>query len=83
MTRSRDFAMVAALALVLAVTGRAWPDGRKEAAPTAKPHVKVYALGELATRAGDHHVIVSDAIFEVIYKGLATEPKAQRRHRVH
>jgi transposase len=36
-----------------------------------------------APRAGDHHVIVSDAIFEVIYKGLATEPKTQRRRRVH
>ena len=35
-----------------------------------------------ATRVGDQHVIVSDAIFEVIYKGVATAPKATRR-RVH
>ncbi len=31
------------------------------------------------TRVGDQHVIVSDAIFEVIYKGVATAPKAKRR----
>lgn len=35
-----------------------------------------------ATRVGDQHVIVSDAIFEVIYKGVATAPKTRRR-RVH
>jgi transposase len=35
-----------------------------------------------ATRVGDQHVIVSDAIFEVIYKGVSTAPKVQRR-RVH
>lgn len=35
-----------------------------------------------ATRVGDQHVIVSDAIFEVIYKGVATAPRAKRR-RVH
>ena len=35
-----------------------------------------------ATRVGDQHVIVSDAIFEVIYKGVATAPKTKRR-RVH
>jgi transposase len=35
-----------------------------------------------ATRVGDQHVIVSDAIFEVIYKGVATAPKTTRR-RVH
>jgi hypothetical protein len=28
---------------------------------------------------GDQHVIVSDAIFEVIYKGLSTPPKKPRR----
>jgi len=28
---------------------------------------------------GDQHVIVSDAIFEVIYKGLTTPPKKPRR----
>lgn len=33
-------------------------------------------------RVGDQHVIVSDAIFEVIYKGVATTPKP-RRPRVH
>ncbi|MBM4073320.1 MAG: hypothetical protein FJ271_31015 [Planctomycetes bacterium] len=54
MTRSRDWALVAALALLLAVTGRVWPDGRKQtAASKDKQQVKVYALGELATRAGD------------------------------
>lgn len=35
-----------------------------------------------ATRAGDQHVIVSDAIFEVIYKGVSVAPRAPRR-RVH
>jgi transposase len=35
-----------------------------------------------ATRVGDQHVMVSDAIFEVIYKGVATAPKTTRR-RVH
>lgn len=54
MTRSRDWALVAALAMVLAVTGRVWPDGRKDtAAPKGTQQVKVYALGYLATRAGD------------------------------
>ncbi len=31
------------------------------------------------TRVGDQHVIVSDAIFAVISKGVATAPKAKRR----
>lgn len=35
-----------------------------------------------ATRVGDQHVIVSDAIFEVIYKGVSMAPKKVRR-RVH
>jgi transposase len=35
-----------------------------------------------STRVGDQHVIVSDAIFEVIYKGVATAPRVTRR-RVH
>jgi transposase len=35
-----------------------------------------------ATRTGDQHVIVSDAIFEVIYKGVSVTPRAPRR-RVH
>ena len=34
------------------------------------------------TLLGEQHVIVSDAIFEVIYKGIATTPKTKRR-RVH
>lgn len=34
------------------------------------------------TRAGDQHVLVSDAIFEVIYKGVSVAPRAPRR-RVH
>ena len=33
-------------------------------------------------RDGDQHVIVSDAIFEVIYKGVSTAPKP-RLPRVH
>lgn len=35
-----------------------------------------------ATRVDDQHVIVSDAIFEVIYKGVATAPKKARK-RIH
>ncbi len=35
-----------------------------------------------ATRIGDQHVIVSDAIFEVIYKGVSVTPRAPRR-RLH
>ena len=34
------------------------------------------------TRDGDQHVVVSDAIFEVIYKGVSTTPRKPRR-RVH
>jgi len=34
------------------------------------------------TRVGDQHVIVSDAIFEVIYKGIASGPKKPRK-RIH
>ena len=33
-------------------------------------------------RVGDHHVIVSDAIFEVIYQGIAVAPKKPRK-RIH
>ena len=29
--------------------------------------------------SGDQHVIVSDAIFEVIYKGIASDPKKPRK----
>jgi transposase len=32
-----------------------------------------------ATRVGDQHVVVSDAIFEVIYKGVSTTARAKRR----
>jgi len=35
-----------------------------------------------ATRMGDQHVMISDAIFEVIYKGVSIAPKAPRR-RIH
>lgn len=35
-----------------------------------------------ATCAGDQHVVVSDAMFEVIYKGVSITPRAPRR-RVH
>lgn len=34
------------------------------------------------TRAGDQHVVVSDAIFDVIFKGVPTTPRPPRR-RVH
>lgn len=34
------------------------------------------------TRVGEQHVIVSDAIFEVIYKGVSLAPRVKRR-RVH
>ena len=34
------------------------------------------------TRVGDQHVIVSDAIFEVIYKGIPVAPKKPRK-RIH
>lgn len=61
MTRSRDWALVAALALVLAVTGNVWPDGRKEtAAPNESANkagteltCKFYSLGGLFARTGD------------------------------
>ena len=36
-----------------------------------------------ATRADDQHVVVSDAIFEVIFKGVSVTPRAPRRPRVH
>jgi transposase len=35
-----------------------------------------------ATGQGEQHVLVSDAIFEVIHKGVAVAPRAARR-RVH
>jgi transposase len=35
-----------------------------------------------ATGAGEQHVVVSDAIFEVIHKGVAITPRAARR-RIH
>jgi transposase len=35
-----------------------------------------------ATRVGEHHVIVSDAIFDVIFAGVAT-PVRTRHRRVH
>ena len=34
------------------------------------------------TRVGDQHVVVSDAIFEVIYKGVSVTPRLARR-RIH
>lgn len=34
------------------------------------------------TTPGEHHLVVSDAIFEVIHKGVAVTPRAARR-RVH
>jgi transposase len=35
-----------------------------------------------ASRVGEQHVVVSDAIFEVIYKGVSVAPKKPRR-RIH
>jgi transposase len=35
-----------------------------------------------ATGPGDQHVVVSDAIFEVIHKGVAVAPRGARR-RIH
>jgi transposase len=35
-----------------------------------------------ATRPGEQHLLVSDAIFDVIHKGVAITPRAARR-RVH
>lgn len=32
-----------------------------------------------ATSEGDQHVVVSDAIFEVIYKGVSTTPRVRPR----
>jgi transposase len=32
-----------------------------------------------ATSEGDQHVVVSDAIFEVIYKGIRTTPRVKPR----
>lgn len=36
-----------------------------------------------ATSEADQHVVVSDAIFEVIYKGVSTQPKTKRPRRTH
>jgi transposase len=36
----------------------------------------------VATSDGEQHVVVSDAIFEVIYKGVAVAPRPRRR-RLH
>jgi hypothetical protein len=35
-----------------------------------------------ATRVGDQHIVVSDAIFDVIFKGVRIAPK-QRPPRLH
>lgn len=34
------------------------------------------------TSPGEHHLVVSDAIFEVLYKGIAVAPRPDRR-RIH
>ncbi len=36
-----------------------------------------------ATGACEQHVIVSDAIFEVLHKGVAVTPRAARRRTIH
>lgn len=33
-----------------------------------------------STMPGDQHLLVSDAIFDVIHKGIAVTPRAARRH---
>jgi transposase len=33
-----------------------------------------------ATAHGEQHIIVSDALFEVIYKGVSVTPRAPKRH---
>jgi transposase len=35
------------------------------------------------TRAGDQHVVVSDAIFDAIFKGVPTTPRSAPRRRIH
>ena len=35
------------------------------------------------TRAGDQHVVVSDAIFDAIFKGVPTTPRFAPRRRIH
>ena len=35
------------------------------------------------TSPGEQHVLVSDAIFEVIHKGVAVAPRAPRRRTIH
>lgn len=36
-----------------------------------------------ATRVGDQHVVVSDAIFDVIFKGVSVAPKRRGRPPIH
>jgi transposase len=36
-----------------------------------------------ATGTGEQHVIVSDALFEVLHKGVAVTPRAPRRRTIH
>ena len=36
-----------------------------------------------AVGPGDQHVLVSDAIFDVIHKGVAVAPRATNRRRIH
>ncbi len=36
-----------------------------------------------ATSEADQHVVVSDTIFELIYKGVSTQPKTKRPRRTH
>lgn len=36
-----------------------------------------------ATGVGDQHVLVSDAIFEVLHRGVAVTPRVARRRVVH
>lgn len=76
MTRSRDWILVAALAMVLAVTGSVRPDGRKdEPKPTTKNATeltcKVYALDNLTARSADPSLgeWVTKTIPEVIDPG--------------
>lgn len=36
-----------------------------------------------ATQVGDQHVIVSDAIFDVIFSGVSVAPKRRERRKIH
>jgi len=63
--QAREFAEEAAMAL-------------RENAAAKKLDAGKFELPR-ATSESDQHVVVSDAIFEVIYKGVSTTPRAKPR----